>query len=115
MENTKPKTKISSKKVPIICLILCVVLGPFNSTLGGFFFLISFISFLVCRMQDNIPATGSTEYNALNDWNLPEESESMEFDMYQSTGSGASPASAGCTAEVQVTATESIGRSYTDM
>jgi len=113
MENTEPKTH-SSKKVPIICFILCVVIGPFNSTLGGFFFLVSFISFLICRMQENVPDTGATEYSGLSDWNLPEDSEFMKFDEV-STGCGADTASAGSSAVLQVTPTDSIGKPYTDI
>lgn len=64
-------------------------------------------------MQDNVPDTGATGYD-LRDWDLPEDSESMKFDVV-STGCGAEPASAGGCAEMQVTPTESIGKSYEDI
>lgn len=92
MKNTEPKTKISSKKVPIICFILCVVLGPFNSTLGGFFFLAAFISFLCYRMQDNIPETSTMVGYNLTDWNLPEDNnQTNSADLLHSSSVGASP------------------------
>lgn len=77
MEKTKFETKKTSKKVPIICLILSVMLGPFNSTLGGFFLLVSFLSFLICRMQE-FSTSGSTDYG-LGDRDLPAEKDSDMF------------------------------------
>lgn len=111
----EPRAKNSKKTIPVISFVLFLGIGPFNSGAGGFFLLVSVVSFLLARMTDNPPTPGSSMGYNLSDWDLPSESGSMEFDLFMSTGSGASAASAGITAEMDVTATESIGKSYTDM
>lgn len=96
------ETKSSSKKVPIICFILCVVLGLFSSTLGGFFLLVSFISFLVCRMQDNVPDTGAMEGSNLTDWDLPKEEESDMFPLQPDIIQRGCPTSIDLAGEVEI-------------
>lgn len=75
MKTTEPKTKNSSKIIPIISFLLFIAIGPFNSGAGGFFLFVSVASFLFCRMTDNPPAPSSASYSGLSDWNQPEESE----------------------------------------
>ena len=58
-------------------LFLCI--GPYSSGAVGFFLFVAVISFLICRMQDNIPEAGTMAGYNLTDRNFPED-EKMAID-----------------------------------
>lgn len=90
MEAAETKNKNTSKAIPITLFVMFVVTALFSPGAAGFFLFASFISFLICRMQDNLPEPGAgSEYN-LTDWHLPEEDTGL-FTGVCSFGGGASP------------------------